>query len=78
MLLAYGFKTEFEAYLNEVEDCKIHSLEELIQFNKDETETELPSRELSPCPPDEEMTALLLIAIRRESSSRPARKRILS
>ncbi|CAD6586563.1 MAG: hypothetical protein ASARMPRED_002760 [Alectoria sarmentosa] len=43
-LLAYGFKTEFEAYLNQVEDCKIHSLEELIQFNKDETETELPSR----------------------------------
>lgn len=48
ILAAYGFKSEFEAYLDQVEESKIHSLEELIQFNKDNEVTELPPREPSP------------------------------
>ena len=40
---AYGFKREFKKYLEQTEDSKISSLEELIQFNKDNAETELPS-----------------------------------
>ena len=41
---AYGFKREFKKYLEQLEDSKISSLEDLIQFNKDNAETELPSR----------------------------------
>ena len=44
MSAAYGFKREFKKYLEELEDSKIRSLEDLIQFNKDKAETELPSR----------------------------------
>lgn len=41
---AHGFKEEIEAYLDNLEDSKVHSLDQLIQFNKDNAETELPSR----------------------------------
>lgn len=49
ILAGYGFKREFEAYLEHIEDSKIHSLEDLIQFNKDNAETELPPRESFNC-----------------------------
>ena len=44
MLAAYGFRQDFKTYLEQLEDSKISSLEDLIQFNKDNAETELPLR----------------------------------
>lgn len=43
-LPAYGFRKEIEAYLEILEDSKVRSLDQLIQFNKDNAETELPLR----------------------------------
>ncbi len=77
MLAAHRFKLEFEAYLKEVEDCKIHSLMELIRFNKNEAETELPPREPFHCLPSEAIMARQLIERGRKPSSRPPRTRIL-
>ena len=43
-LPAHGFKQEFEAYLEHLDESKVRSLEQLIQFNKDNAEQELPPR----------------------------------
>ncbi|KAK3186367.1 hypothetical protein K4F52_004905 [Lecanicillium sp. MT-2017a] len=38
------FKTDFEAYLKDLDFSHINSLEELVQYNRDHAETELPPR----------------------------------
>ncbi|KAM0801933.1 amidase signature domain-containing protein [Usnea florida] len=43
-IFAYGFRREIEAYLTHVQDSKVHSLDELISFNIDNADTELPPR----------------------------------
>lgn len=40
---ARDFKIEFEEYLETLDSPKVHSLAELIQFNKDHAEKELPT-----------------------------------
>lgn len=42
--LAGHFKNDFEAYLNQLDFSHIHTLEELVQYNRDHAETELPPR----------------------------------
>lgn len=39
------FKRDLEAYLADIENSKVRSLEDLIQFNKDNAEIELPPGE---------------------------------
>ncbi len=42
---ANDFKLDFEAYLSDLKETKIHSVEELINFNKNNSEKELPACE---------------------------------
>lgn len=43
------FKDLLEDYLASTDDCKIHTLEDLIKFNKEHAEQELPSSESYYC-----------------------------
>jgi amidase len=43
-ILAASFKEDFEKYLGGVEDSKVKTVEDMIQFNKDHADLELPPR----------------------------------
>lgn len=45
LLSAGYFKKDFEAYLADLDFAPVKSLEELVQFNRDHADQELPPRE---------------------------------